>query len=157
MSVTANAIFQLFLRASASAAATAFLALSRPIGAPYGFGICASALEAHSANNMANRDFRIVCDMVLLLCLATVVKLHVLGLRARFQCAANLLQRRGILDRGEVSRITPLCQRLDRAPQRFSGARLRQQGHEVYRLWPRDRAQLLVDGFHDFPFQRLAA
>src|SRR5258706_151227 len=206
MSVTANAIFQLFLRASASAAAASFLAFSRLMGAPYGFGICASALDAHSANNMASRDFRIVCDMVLLLCLATVVKprlyanrcgidliprpqrsdarvgdlfvqdgddhvplvLAGLGLAGGtdflavfqvqagfgfhffrsgsvFQCASNLLQRRWILDSGEISRVPPFRERLDRAPQSLARAGLGQQGHEVYRTRPGDGSQLLVD------------
>src|SRR5215470_1432452 len=39
-------MFQWFFSASASAGAAAFLAFSRLIGAPYGLGICASALAS---------------------------------------------------------------------------------------------------------------
>ena len=63
----AIAMFQLFLRASAAAATAAFLALSRLIGAPYGLGICANALDAHSASRVDNRAFTRGCSMRFLL------------------------------------------------------------------------------------------
>src|SRR5262245_41744105 len=53
VSTIAAAIVQLFLRASASAAAAAFLALSALIDMPYGFGICPNALAAHNVSTPA--------------------------------------------------------------------------------------------------------
>src|SRR5690242_21420582 len=46
-------MFQWFFSASAIAGAAAFLAFSRLIGAPYGFGICANALANTPATNNA--------------------------------------------------------------------------------------------------------
>src|SRR4029450_6489640 len=53
VSTIAAAIVQLFLRASASAAAAAFLAVSALIDRPYGFGSCANALAAHNVSTLA--------------------------------------------------------------------------------------------------------
>src|SRR4029450_5529557 len=53
VSTIAAAIVQLFLRASASAVAAAFLAFSALIDMPYGFGSCANALAAHNVSTLA--------------------------------------------------------------------------------------------------------
>jgi hypothetical protein len=55
----AAAIVQLFLRASASAEAAAFLAVSPLTDMPYGFGICANALAAHSISSDSPANFTI--------------------------------------------------------------------------------------------------
>ena len=60
MSTTAMAIFQPFLPASATDSAASFLALSREIEAPYGFGIWANAGAAASAMSTVTTNLRIV-------------------------------------------------------------------------------------------------
>src|SRR2546421_7560534 len=62
----ATATLQLFFAASASAGAAAFLAFSRLMAGPYGFGICATALaSAPSANITAATNLTTTfCDML---------------------------------------------------------------------------------------------
>src|SRR5438094_8956827 len=62
----ATATLQLFFAASASAGAAAFLAFSRLMAVPYGFGICATALATTpSANIIASTYLTITfCDML---------------------------------------------------------------------------------------------
>src|SRR5437660_10545807 len=62
----ATATLQLFFAASASAGAAAFLAFSRLMAVPYGFGICANALaNAPSANITPITNLTITfCDIL---------------------------------------------------------------------------------------------
>src|SRR5690242_15443984 len=67
----------------------------------------------------------------------------------------HLLERSRILDRREVAGVARLGERLDRAAQKLSRARLRQHRHEMHARRPRDRAQLAVDRLLHFAGHRL--
>src|SRR5258706_13372531 len=78
--------------------------------------------------------------------------------------SAYLLDADRVVERGQITGVAALGDRLDTAPQDFARARFRQQRHEMHACRPSHRSERLVDhaeyfalharaprGGHDFP------